>query len=81
MPENSNKMPQNHAPNAFYPIQSDMSSHQIPQHDTEAFQSPWMDNIAPENISMDAEMFKTMSSLEPLSARVGAIHEDIQRMS
>ena len=49
---------------------------QVPQYQSEQlFQTPWVDNMGSEPMTVDRGVFEALSSFEPLSVRVGAIHE------
>lgn len=39
------------------------------------FQTPWADNLDPNSMNVDRGVFEALSSFQPLSVRVGAIHE------
>lgn len=47
---------------------------QRPNEQEQLFQTPWADNFG-QNMNVDRGVFEAMSSFEPLSVRVGAIHE------
>ena len=72
-------VPQTSSPYQFtnpeYPPNS--GPHQSFQEDP-IFQT-WMDGMGNDSGMLDPEIFEAMSSFEPLSVRVGAIHDDQQR--
>lgn len=39
------------------------------------FQTPWADNLDPNSMNVDRGVFEALSSFQPLSVRVGAIHD------
>lgn len=50
--------------------------YQPPQYQPEQlFQSPWGNNMGSESMPVDRGVFEALSTFEPLSVRVGAIHE------
>lgn len=58
--------------NPIYPM-PDMANQQPPME--QSFQSPWANNFGAESMIVDPGVFEAMSSLQPLSVRVGEIHE------
>jgi hypothetical protein len=46
-----------------------------PYEPEQLFQTPWADNFGGDSMNVDRGVFEAMSSFEPLSVRVGAIHE------
>lgn len=53
----------------------EMSSQQSPYEPDQLFQTPWADNLSPNAMAVDRGVFEALSTFEPLSVRVGAIHE------
>lgn len=48
---------------------------QGPYEPEQLFQIPWADNPSPSSMAVDPGVFEAMSTFQPLSVRVGAIHE------
>ncbi|KAF4461830.1 nitrogen assimilation transcription factor nit-4 [Fusarium albosuccineum] len=53
----------------------EMPPQQSPYEPEQLFQTPWADNLSPNAMAVDRGVFEALSSFEPLSVRVGAIHE------
>lgn len=58
-----------------YEAPFDMAPQQSPYEPEQLFQIPWADNPSPSSMAVDPGVFEAMSSFQPLSVRVGAIHE------
>ncbi|KAI5467521.1 fungal-specific transcription factor domain-containing protein [Mariannaea sp. PMI_226] len=58
----------------YRPPPPEMATPQGPHEPDQLFQTPWADNFD-HSMNVDRGVFEAMSSFEPLSVRVGAIHE------
>lgn len=63
----------------LYPNPDDHRPLPLPSHPI--FQPALSHNFGPESMAMHPGVFETMSTLEPLSVRVGAIHESENQSS
>ncbi|KAJ4329166.1 hypothetical protein N0V84_000291 [Fusarium piperis] len=62
-------------PESMYQPPFEMPPQQSPYEPEQLFQTPWADNSSPSSMAVDRGVFEALSTFEPLSVRVGAIHE------
>ncbi|KAI8691646.1 hypothetical protein NCS56_00157700 [Fusarium sp. Ph1] len=60
---------------SMYQPPFEMPPQQSPYEPEQLFQTPWADNLSPNSMAVDRGVFEALSTFEPLSVRVGAIHE------
>lgn len=61
--------------NPVYSIPGNLPNQPPQMPPQQLFQAPWGDNLGPDSMTVDPGIFEAMSSLEPLSVRVGTIHD------
>lgn len=62
-------------PESMYQSSFEIPPQQSPYEPEQLFQTPWAGNSSPSSMAVDRGVFEALSTFEPLSVRVGAIHE------